>query len=245
MIIIILLILYYYIIYQNGIIINSNKNLNKNSKCSNLNYNNLKYTIYKEKLIINSNEYITFWYYKQNNISNNTKTIIYFPGYLESNELYFSPNRAILFTNYPYNMNFIIFDYRGIGESKGIYNEENMLSDGIYLLNYLLDHKNFNININNIILYGFSIGTLSVLFLNKYLIENNLKPNKIILEAPLYKFSLNNLINKFIKFYINYSFTINILDYLKYIKSPILILHGNKDTIISSQQSKNILKNYN
>jgi pimeloyl-ACP methyl ester carboxylesterase len=231
--ILILLIFYYYIIYQNGIIINSNKFFRNNILKN--------YKKYKYKIHINNNEYIIFWYYKSNK-NNNNKTILYFFGYLESYSLNFTPNKINLFTNNLYNLDFIIFDYRGIGESKGKYNEKNMLNDGLYIIDYLLNNKKFNLNINNLILYGYSIGSISVLFLNKILVQNNLKPNKIILEAPLYTFSLNNLFNKLIKYFINYDLNFNILENLKYIKSPILILHGNKDTIISYNQSKDIIQ---
>jgi pimeloyl-ACP methyl ester carboxylesterase len=229
MLIYILLLLFYYIIYQNGIILNSNKY-----------YSSKNYTKYKYKIEINNNEYLICWYYKLNNNINN-KTIIYYPGYFESYNLYFTPNRLKLFTNYPYYYNFITFDYRGIGKSKGKYNENNMLEDSIIIINYILSNKYLNINIKDIILYGYSIGTINVLYTNQILINNNLIPHKIILEAPLYLFSLNKSINFIISNLINYKLKFKILDSLNNIKCPILILHGNKDTIISVNQSKYII----
>jgi len=235
MLIIILIILYFYFIYQNGILLNTNK------------FNTFEHgKKYKFKIPINKDEYLIFWYYKNNNNNINNKTIIYFSGYFESYNLYFTPNRIKLFTNEPFNLNFIICDYRGMGLSKGKYNESNMLQDGIYLINYLINNKEnkiLNINISDIILYGYSISTITILHINKYLFLYNLKPYKIILEAPLYIFSSNKLINKLIKKYIKYEFKSNIINNIHFINSPILILHGYNDSIISYKQSIFIIKN--
>lgn len=228
MIIIVLLFLYFYIIYQNGIRINTNI------------FNKFHGKKYKFKIPINNKEYIIFWYYL-NDPKN--KTIIYFPGYNESYNLFFTPNRINIFTKHPYNLNFIICDYRGIGLSKGKYTEKNMLDDGIYLITYILSKENriLDINIKDIILYGYSISTITILHINKYLYKKNYIPYKIILEAPLYKFSYNYYVNNIIQKTLNYNFQSNIIDNLNYINCSILILHGLKDSIISHKQSQDLV----
>jgi len=126
-----------------------------------------------------------------------------------------------LFLNKGYD--FLIFDYRNYGKSHGIFNEETLYNDGLYIYNEIkqkYDEK-------NIIVYGRSIGTP----IASYVASKN-NPQMLILETPL--FDMKSLKRKYFPFLPNFILKYNFETYkhIKDIKSPVYIFHGTIDNII-------------
>jgi uncharacterized protein len=125
-----------------------------------------------------------------------------------------------------------ILDYRGFGKSEGkIENQEQVYQDLIYTYNNLIKRYDRN----KVVIIGYSIGTGLATYLAS--IEN---PKKLILQAPYYnfiEFSSGRVpfVPDFLK---KFKFETN--KYIVKIKSPIYIFHGNKDQVISFDNSKRL-----
>ncbi|TMM29600.1 alpha/beta hydrolase [Polaribacter aestuariivivens] len=139
--------------------------------------------------------------------------------------------RAAHFLNYNYEV--FIIDYRNYGKSTGNFNENKMYEDALLAYNYV----NKKYNENEIIVYGFSLGST---FATKVASENT--PKKLILEAPFY--NLNKAVEHILpitpSFLLKYNFNTN--DYITSVKVPITIFHGNEDETTSFSDSKKLLK---
>lgn len=127
-----------------------------------------------------------------------------------------------------------ILDYRGFGKSEGeIENQEQVFQDLIYTYNKLIKRYDRN----KIVIIGYSIGTGLATYLAS--IEN---PEKLILQAPYYnfiEFSSGRVpfVPDFLK---KFKFETN--KYIVKVKSPIYLFHGNKDQVISFENSKRLKK---
>jgi esterase/lipase len=134
------------------------------------------------------------------------------------------------------SLHFDIFipDYRGFGKSTGkIYSEKQIFDDVQRIYNFLMnDYKE-----EQIVIMGYSIGTGPASYLAA---KNNAK--KLILQAPYY--NLSDVVNDHYKiipsFLLKYQFRTN--KYIKKVKSPIAIFHGDKDELIYSKSSKKLIK---
>ncbi len=132
------------------------------------------------------------------------------------------------------NYDIFILDYRGYGKSQGkIENEKQLYAD--VQLAYSMIAKEYNEN--QIIIIGQSLGTGPASLLAG---QNN--PKQLILISPYY--SVSDLVSHNYKivpsFLIKYKFPTN--EFIKDIKSPIVILHGNKDKTIYVDSSKKLIK---
>lgn len=144
-------------------------------------------------------------------------------------------NIAANYTNLGYDI--FILDYRGFGKSEGeISSEEQLLSDISSAYNQLKQQYKEE----NIIITGYSIGS----GMATYLASIN-KPKALILQAPYY--CLEDLATE--KFPIAPNFIIKYkiptFEFIKSIKCPIYIFHGNDDYVIPYENSlrlKDVLK---
>jgi uncharacterized protein len=94
-------------------------------------------------------DYLSAWYF--NNFKD-SKTILFCPGNYGNASYY----QAFIDLCYQQKYNLLIIDYAGYGKSLGSSNQEQVYKDGEAAYDYLVDEK--NIDPNNIILWGYSLG---------------------------------------------------------------------------------------
>ncbi len=126
------------------------------------------------------------------------------------------------------NYDVFILDYRGFGKSEGrISGEKQLFEDTQKAYNEM---KNIY-NEQDITVLGYSIGTGLAA---KLASENN--PNRLILQAPYYSFKyLVGHQYHFPTFMLKYKLFTN--KFLKHCKCPIVIFHGDEDSVINHNSS--------
>jgi acetyl esterase/lipase len=81
-----------------------------------------------------------------------------------------------------------MYDYHGYGVSGGSPSENNLYTDVLEAWNYVTDKK--KVNVDNIVVFGHSLGTSLSSYLLRNLKNNNRRiPKNLILSAPFYNFS--------------------------------------------------------
>jgi uncharacterized protein len=138
------------------------------------------------------------------------------------------------FTRHGYDV--LMLDYRGFGKSVGKRSEESMNIDSQHIYNKM--RAKFGYQEQNIIIYGRSLGSG---FACKLASTN--KPKMLILDAPYYSFS--HLTSRFLPFMpvaILLRFSIRTDIWIRYVRSPIFIIHGTKDWLIPYSSSVRLSK---
>jgi len=133
---------------------------------------------------------------------------------------------------------FFIMDYRQFGKSTGIIDKEKEMYQDIQVV---YDSIKVNYKESNIIIIGYSIGTA---FATKLAADNY--PKMLVLKAPYY--SIPNLVNQYyfgIVPHFLIKFKLPTYKYLKQVKVPIIIFHGNNDKIIPIKSSYKLKKIFN
>ena len=136
------------------------------------------------------------------------------------------------YTNLGYDI--FILDYRGFGKSEGeIENQDQVFQDLTFAYNKLITKYDKT----KVIIIGYSIGTGLATYLAS--IEN---PKKLILQAPYYNFiELSSGRVPFVPDFLK-KFKFETNKYIVKVKSPIYIFHGNKDRVISYDNSIRLQK---
>lgn len=158
---------------------------------------------------------------------------LFYPGSKKEVILYFHGNAGDLsnwqyisedFTNLGYN--FLIIDYRGYGKSSGIITEKGLYADAEAAYQFLVHEKGFHPD--EVIIYGRSIGTgVAVELASRHIVKG------LILEAPYT--SLKKLANEKMPFLLPslfLRFHFDNIGKINSVKSPVLFIHGAKDTLI-------------
>lgn len=131
---------------------------------------------------------------------------------------------------------FFIIDYRSFGKSTGAINKEEDMYNDVQVV-YDSIQNQFNYKEKDIVVIGYSIGTG---FAAKLTSDNH--PKQLILKAPYY--SIPNLINQSYKlvphFIIKYK--LPTFKYLKEIRPPVTIFHGDNDKVIPIKSSYKLKK---
>jgi fermentation-respiration switch protein FrsA (DUF1100 family) len=166
---------------------------------------------------------------------------LFYPNDKEAVILYFHGNAGDLsnwqyiaedFTNIGYN--FFIIDYRGYGKSSGTITEKGFYADAEAAYQFLVHEKGFHPD--EVIIYGRSIGTgVAVELASRHIVKG------LILEAPYT--SLKKLANEKMPFLLPSLFLRFHFDNIRKInsvKSPVLFLHGAKDTLISPSHTNKL-----
>lgn len=127
-----------------------------------------------------------------------------------------------------------ILDYRGFGKSEGeIEDQDQVYQDLTFAYNKLITKYDRN----KVVIIGYSIGTGLATYLAS--IEN---PKKLILQAPYYNFiEFSSGRARFVPDFLK-KFKFETDKYIVKVKSPIYIFHGNKDQIISYENSIRLQK---
>ena len=133
---------------------------------------------------------------------------------------------------------FFIIDYRSFGKSTGTIDKEKDMYNDIQVVYDSLQTQ-FNYKEQDIVVIGYSIGTG---FAAKLSSENS--PKQLILNAPYY--SIPNLVNQSTliipHFLFKYKLPTN--KYLKNVKAPVTIFHGDKDKLIPLKSSIKLKKHF-
>lgn len=127
-----------------------------------------------------------------------------------------------------------ILDYRGFGKSEGeIESQDQIFKDLTFAYNKLITKYDRN----KVVIIGYSIGTGLATYLAS--VE---KPKKLILQAPYYNFiEFSNGRVPFVPDFLK-KFKFETGKYIVKVKSPIYIFHGNKDQVISNDNSIRLQK---
>ena len=139
---------------------------------------------------------------------------------------------------YKLNINILLISWRGFSGNKGSPTEQNLYKDAEAAIKWLNEK---NINNNQIILYGESLGSGVAVELGK---KNNF--NSIILESPF------TSIENSAKIYYPYlpvrlllKDRFDSIGKIKKINTPILIMHGEKDDVVPISMGKELFEKAN
>ena len=191
------------------------------------NYFGDKLEVNIEKVNIKTTDNINLlgWFHKKD--LNKFKTIVYFHGNAGTLD-----NRIHKLNHFKdMDVNFLIIAWRGFNGNKGKPTEEGLYIDGLSAVNWIVDQ---GVKEEDIILYGESLGTG---------IATEIAQNKnfagVILETPF-----TSMINAAKEFYPYIPVNLLLKDRyenfkkIKNINIPILIMHGEKDTIVPFSMGK-------
>ncbi|MES9930302.1 MAG: alpha/beta hydrolase [Candidatus Thiodiazotropha sp. 6PDIVS] len=133
------------------------------------------------------------------------------------------------------NYSLLAMDYRSYGKSSGSLSEESLYSDAALFMQYLEDS---GWNPSDIIIYGRSIGTSIAIQLAA---QSN--PRGVILYSPFY--SLKSLVSEILPFIpveMILKFPLESAKYMSEVSSPVLILHGDSDSVIPVSNAEKLSK---
>lgn len=156
--------------------------------------------------------------------------IVYFHG--NARDLNRAGKFAPDFTKNGYDI--LMIDYRGYGKSRGDFSEKGLIDDSKAAYNYVKDL----FPENKIIIYGKSLGSGIA---TQIAAANN--PKMLLLETPYFNFpDVAGHFFPFIPFrtLINYQFETD--QFIKKVKCPIHLFHGDKDQLIYYESSVKLAK---
>ena len=177
---------------------------------------------------INSEDNLIGWHHKK---GSNNKTILFLHGNAGTLE-----NRIYKLNEfYNLNLNYLIFAYRGYSGNGGKPTERGIYYDANEAIKWL---KSNGVKEKNIVIYGESLGTGVATHLSQ-----NKKFAGVILETPF-----TSMIDAAKKFYPYIPVGLLLKDKfenknkIKNIKSPILIMHGEKDQIVPFEMGRKMFE---
>ena len=162
-------------------------------------------------------------YIKSTSISENNKIYgIFFHGNAEDINL---ANEMLSHIRSTLSINIIAPEFAGYGIYSGYPTEGQFFNDAVNVFDYMVD--NMNISPNNIIIFGRSLGTSIATHL-----ASRRTCTSLILISPFLsiRHMIRDILGRFISFAIRDRFKSG--DYIQEVKSPILIIHGQIDSII-------------
>jgi fermentation-respiration switch protein FrsA (DUF1100 family) len=133
------------------------------------------------------------------------------------------------------NYNLLAMDYRSYGKSTGTLSQESLYSDAMLFMHYLEDS---GWKASDIIIYGRSIGTSIATQL-----ASQKTPKGLILHSPFY--SLNSLIletRPYLPVDILLKYPLESAEYMSKVDCPVLILHGDADSIVPLSSAEKLSK---
>jgi pimeloyl-ACP methyl ester carboxylesterase len=140
------------------------------------------------------------------------------------------------FTQHGYS--FLIIDYRGYGKSSGKISEEGFYKDAEAAYFHLVNKKGFTPQ--SILVYGRSIGSgVAVNLASKYRVQG------LVLESPYASLGLlakEKLPFFFPSLYLKHKF--NSLEKINLVKSPVVFIHGQKDTLIPPSHTEKLFEKF-
>jgi pimeloyl-ACP methyl ester carboxylesterase len=189
----------------------------------------------REEITFKSGEFTLYAYFVKSPLATpSTPTIFYHHGNSRGIHAYW--DRMEYF--YKAGFNTLIYDYRGFGRSEGQSSQESIEADAEAALDYLLSRR--DVDRQNIILYGYSLGGVpSVYLANKYAAPNlKFQPKGLITECIFA--SATDLIQSGTLLDIPGGFLMrdefSNVHRIASIRCPLLMLHGTNDTFIGIER---------
>ena len=131
--------------------------------------------------------------------------------------------------NSKFNMNILIIEYKGYSCYLGEVDSDSILEDSLFIYDYI--KKLFNIQDNNIYVFGRSMGTAPAVYLS-----SKRNPKSTILVSAFE--SIKNIGKVFKED--EFEDIFKSIDSIQQVKNPILIIHGKKDPLILYKNSENL-----
>ena len=172
----------------------------------------------------------------------NDTIILYCHGQTGHMDYYWQ--RAKLLANCGFKNRFGVytFDDRGFGMSEGVPTEKGMYEDVRAAYDWLI---NAGSNPNNIILYGFSLGSAPATDLSAYG-QNGQFPLKLILESPFA--SADFLAQESTLIQVSASYVTNLefdnVQKISLVQQPLMWMHGTEDDYVAITNGEAIVANY-
>ena len=216
-----LILLVFLYFYQRSLLYHPNEN--------NYSGDNLTVKVEKVKVHTSDNLKLNGWFHKKN--LSDYKTIIYFHGNAGTLD-----NRIHKLNHFKdIDVNFLIIAWRGFSGNEGKPTEDGLYIDGKSAVNWVLEQ---GIKEENIVLYGESLGTGITLE-----IAQNKNFAGVILETPF-----TSMVDAAKTFYPYIPVNLLLKDRyenekkVRSINIPIMIMHGEKDTIVPFSMGKKIFE---
>ena len=180
--------------------------------------------IYIEKKINNTqSSYIPCMFYRN---TNNKNFLLCFHG--NSEDIFSIDNFALNFRSY-LNMNVLFIEYPGYSIYIGDQSESiKIFDDSLFIYEWV--KNKFKISDNQIYVFGRSLGTSPAIYLCSE------KRPKALFLVSAFKSMKEIGADKYIPFLMEEIF--NSIKYIKRVKCPILLIHGEKDNLISYKHSE-------
>ncbi len=176
---------------------------------------------------IDSPYQMSYWYTDVGSSTN----VIYLPGLLVTRGYFFGPN-LIKYISEVLECNVISFDY--VGSVGRRYSDVNMLSDALVVSQHAISL----LNLDNIILFGFSLGSNVAIGLNASLKMMNINPIGMIMVSPCIRFSMNSIMDElYSKMIGSNCLYVRSKKLLKMISCPVFITHSTNDLLVPAQDS--------
>ena len=186
--------------------------------------------IEKEENNPSPKNYIPCMFYRNINSQN---FLICFHG--NSEDIFTTETFGLDFRSY-FNMNVLFVEYPGYSlylDPKPA--SKKMFSDSIVVYNWV--KKKFHLSENQIFVFGRSLGTSPAIYLS-----SQKKPKALFLVSAFT--SMKDIgAEKFVSVFLEEIF--NSIKYIKNVQCDTLLIHGEKDSLISYQQSEKLLKELN
>lgn len=160
-------------------------------------------------------------------------TVLYSHGNAEN--LGYFIDRALYFAEIGWNV--FTYDYRGYGASEGVATGEHLRQDGVAAYNYLLSRS--DVTQENLIIYGYSLGSHATLAIPNLVTEANW-PVAVIVESAFAQggFFVEDTTRLPLPTEWFLSEQMNNLELGSQITLPILLLHGNHDDFTNIRHSR-------
>ena len=163
------------------------------------------------------------WYHERSH----KKLVLYFQGNARNLQNFLDNHRMVLGWGY----DVLVADYRGFGKSDGeLSNQEQMFSDAERVYDYAIK---LGYRPEQIILYGYSLGTGLAAHLAAVR-----KAHALILESPYSSIGEIAWVGNKAPAY-----ALNTKEAVKHIKIPTLIVHGDKDDVITVDHARRVYEN--
>ena len=175
-----------------------------------------------------------------NTITTDT-VIVYCHGQSLHMDVYWPRTKLLANIGGKNNYGVLTFDYRGYGLSEGSSTEETLYQDIKSVLGWL---ENKGVNANNVIMYGFSLGSVPATEIAAN--YSDFKPSKLILESPMAsaaniaeEATIINVSSEFLS-----TLEFNNAEKIKQVNQPFYLLHGELDDYLKISNGEIIYNNY-
>ena len=165
-------------------------------------------------------------------LANADKLLIYFHG--NAGNIYHRIPDLIQLQRF--GVSVVGVSYRGYGKSEGSPSEEGIYQDGNAVFKYVTEE--LGVSIDNIIVFGRSIGTAAAINIAK-----NRGIKGLILVTPLTSGKAHAKASGLWLFSSLAGDSFNNLSKIKHIKAPLLVIHGTNDHVIPFSMGKEIFNN--